>query len=520
MTPSSIRVTINGANLHDLSPDALLLDMRIEHQANEHSSCYIEYRQSPDQPFDLTKFQSEIIEVFAVLGDGTEFSIFQGWVEGARQKYFPSGAFHLQLFGNGYTIDLDQQNRFRTFNEGGFDQKFQKIVGDGMPLLSPNILANGSLSTYPRDYQLGETDWQHLLAECSDLGFMLVTDGDKLWAMDHFQSSSTTVDWSLESGLIEFEVRAEHRCRSRRGVNYDREAFTSKILRQIKDEPSRTGAMSDLCGHMASRTTSPECGQDVTTMTAESIAEDDLKLESRRALANTIRGIGESRQAALLVGRTVEIQGSTQFSGKWGVVRVVHKWVNSGYLNEFECTPFDTGVCVPAVSLPPFHGELRARVISAPVASTARIQVQFPWEEEEDSRYWPWVAPSAGSGRGICYPPEVGDEVLVRFYNGDASNAYIVAAAWNGLEPPPLEDLHGSEVRNNDIKRIVTKSGNRMVMDDKDGQETIVVATPNHVRVSLFDGGRTLVLHSDGDIHINAGGTVHMKCAQFLRQVG
>jgi hypothetical protein len=48
----------------------------------------------------------------------------------------------------------------------------------------------------------------------------------------------------------------------------------------------------------------------------------------------------------------------------------------------------------------------------------------------------------------------------------------------------------------------------------------MVMATPNHVRVSLFDGGRTLLLHSDGDIKIHAGGTVHMRCNQFLREVG
>ena len=63
-------------------------------------------------------------------------------------------------------------------------------------------------------------------------------------------------------------------------------------------------------------------------------------------------------------------------------------------------------------------------------------------------------------------------------------------------------------------------NGNRLVFDDKPGKETMVMATPNHVRVSLFDGGQTLLLHSDGDVHIHAGGTVHMKCKQFLREVG
>jgi hypothetical protein len=47
-----------------------------------------------------------------------------------------------------------------------------------------------------------------------------------------------------------------------------------------------------------------------------------------------------------------------------------------------------------------------------------------------------------------------------------------------------------------------------------------VLATPQNVRVSLFEEGAKLLLHCDGDIHINASGTVHMKCKQFLREIG
>ncbi len=524
MTPSSIRVTVGDVAIDHLSNGAILQGMNIAHEINQHSTCFLEYRQTPDLPFDLTGIQGMALLVFAVLSDGTEFPIFEGTVESSVQKYLLSGAFHLQIFGSGLTLDLDQQNRFRTFKMSGFAEKMKKIVDDGAIGVEAAVVVNDtdSIAAFPRNYQLGETDWDHLLAEAGDLGLMVFPDGEKLFAMDHFQPSPTTLQWRAEAGLIGFEVRTQHFCAARRGVNYDRGENQSKVFSGVTDDVPRLGAFDGLCDHMKKMNSldAVQGGQHDVTLLAESIAEGDLKRESRRALGMSIRGVGESREAALLVGRTVEIQGDTQFAGKWGVLRVTHHFTDGGYRNEFEVTPYDTGVCVPQLSNPRAFSDFRARVTSAPVRETGRIRIQFPWEEEDEALFWPWMAPHGGADRGFCFPPEIGDEVLVHFQNGDAREAYIVSSAWNDKELPPLEDLHGNEVDNNDIKRIVTKSGNRLVMDDKDGKETIVMATPNHVRVSLFDGGSTLLLHSDGDIHIKAGGTLHVKCNQFLREVG
>jgi len=524
MTPASVRVVVGEKDIQSINPDSILIEMRIKHEVNQHSTCFLEYRQTPDKPFDLTDYHGLYLEVFVQLSDGTEFSVFCGTVQGATHRHFTSGAFHLQLLGTGNTMDLDHQNRFFTYKQPNFTDKI-KTITDRAVEVDPAVVVNDQTaldSFLPRSYQLGETDWLHLLAEASDAGLMLVPDGTKLFALDHFQPSPTTLKWREEGGLIEFQVSTRFIPANRRGVNYDREDFKSKIFEKIQDDPKRLGAVPNICDNTKKMNVSDliQGAKPEVTMQPESSAEADLKMDSRRALAQSVRGIGTSREAALLLGRTVDIQSGAEFSGKWGIIRLVHMWTQTGYMNEFECTPFDSGICVPQVELPRVPWSFRARVKSAPVRETGRIQIQFPWEDGDESLFWPWITPHAGADRGFCYPPEVGDEVLVQFHNGDAAEPFILGSAWNGKELPPLEDLHGNEFNNNDIKRIVTKSGNRMVMDDKQGKETIVVATPKHVRVSLFDGGSTLVLHSDGDIHINAGGTIHMKCHQFLRQVG
>jgi type VI secretion system secreted protein VgrG len=375
-----------------------------------------------------------------------------------------------------------------------------------------------------RFYQLGETCWRHLLAEASDIKLMLVPSLDTLLVMDTFTESGSIVEWGKEGGLTAFEVSANMQNGNRSGVNYDREGAKSKIFQSVvTDKPQILGAMPDLCDVMFGQATAPAAlgGRELVNLLREEAgAELELKQDSKQAVLRTVIGRGQCTDPTISPGFSLEVTGNPLFTGKWGLIEVVHHWTSAGYANDFTCIPFNEPFAPEPPQLAPMTLPVHCRVVSTPV-NTDRIQVQMPWEEDSSvSLFFPWLSPYTGAGRGVCFPPEIGDEVLVQFVNGDGSAAYIVSGAWNGVDQPPLDKLFGNERDQNDIKRIVTKSGNRLVMDDKDGKEAIVMATPNHVRVSLFDGGSTMVLHSDGDIHINAGGTVHMKCKQYLREVG
>jgi len=83
------------------------------------------------------------------------------------------------------------------------------------------------------------------------------------------------------------------------------------------------------------------------------------------------------------------------------------------------------------------------------------------------------------------------------------------------------------DVFRNDIKRIVTKSGNRIQFVDVGGKESIVISTPGGQMVQLIDscpetGGRKMLcLNSPGDIFLNAPeGRVHIRSKFFSRETG
>lgn len=72
-----------------------------------------------------------------------------------------------------------------------------------------------------------------------------------------------------------------------------------------------------------------------------------------------------------------------------------------------------------------------------------RILVEFPWMGGKNNSYYaPPATLMAGGGRGSWFMPEIGDEVLVAFDQGDVNHPYIVGFMWNGASKPPSTDPH------------------------------------------------------------------------------
>jgi uncharacterized protein involved in type VI secretion and phage assembly len=133
-----------------------------------------------------------------------------------------------------------------------------------------------------------------------------------------------------------------------------------------------------------------------------------------------------------------------------------------------------------------------------------RVQVRllnYDGVGEQDGPVWARVAvPFAGASRGAFMIPDVGDEVLVSFINGDSRLPVVVGGLWNGNAQPP-ETLGGTGDRV-DRWTIVGKAGTRFaIVEETQGQEQILLETPSKtVTAQLTD-------ESGGKIEIKAAGT-------------
>lgn len=74
-----------------------------------------------------------------------------------------------------------------------------------------------------------------------------------------------------------------------------------------------------------------------------------------------------------------------------------------------------------------------------------RVRVKFPSAQTESEAAEGWWAPvltaSSGKDRGMLMLPQVGDEVLVGFENGDTRRAFVLGSMWDGKGAPGKEVL-------------------------------------------------------------------------------
>lgn len=136
-----------------------------------------------------------------------------------------------------------------------------------------------------------------------------------------------------------------------------------------------------------------------------------------------------------------------------------------------------------------------------------RVRVALPWAADDGAPYEVWARLAtmmAGNDRGTWFIPDVDDEVLVAFGGGDVARPFVVGALWNGADAPPAS-MDGSG--ENNLKRIRSRNGVQITMDDTSGQESIVIETPGGQVATLKDGPGTIELRDSN------GNTVTMEGA-------
>lgn len=126
------------------------------------------------------------------------------------------------------------------------------------------------------------------------------------------------------------------------------------------------------------------------------------------------------------------------------------------------------------------------------------------------------MTPMSGPKWGMFFFPEVGDEVLVAFCDGDICKPYVIGSLWNKEKKLPVDIDKGE----NNIRIIKTKSGHSITFDDTDRKEKIDVMTPKKLEVLLDDENETITLSDkDGNNKITIDrkkGTIRMEAEKKI----
>lgn len=143
-----------------------------------------------------------------------------------------------------------------------------------------------------------------------------------------------------------------------------------------------------------------------------------------------------------------------------------------------------------------------------------RVKVKFPWLSNDEESHWArLVSPMAGGGRGLFILPEVDDEVLVMFEQGDINHPYVIGAVWNGRDKPPLDASEAVNGEGKVVKRIwKTRTGHTITLDDSDDSPGIqIVDQTGKNKIVIDSKNNTLQVAIEGDIEMTAKGKLGVE---------
>lgn len=140
-----------------------------------------------------------------------------------------------------------------------------------------------------------------------------------------------------------------------------------------------------------------------------------------------------------------------------------------------------------------------------------RVRVTYPHLDGEESNWARLVSLMAGHERGAFFRPEVDDEVMILFEQGDGRRPYVVGGVWNAPDPPPPDDGKPTE---NNHRLFKSRSGHILRFDDTAGAEKIEIIDKDGARKVILDsaGQKIQVICDTGDVEVSAGsGSVTVK---------
>ena len=206
---------------------------------------------------------------------------------------------------------------------------------------------------------------------------------------------------------------------------------------------------------------------------------------------------GEPRIRA---GTMVNISGlGPDYSGKYRVTAVTHTYGGpTGYTTTFEVTgrlPRELPDLAQTATKNPWGKSLVVGIVTnnkyggtSPDRADKKVLVRVKYpslDGGENEVAWARVlAVGAGKDRGQLMLPQVGDEVLIGFENGDPHRPYVLGALWNGTDTPKPEHISPKDKG-----------------EDPDG--SYVLRSPKHIWMEAVE---EVTLHADKDMTVQVKG--------------
>ena len=465
------------------------------HQYNcQHDTFIIE---TPEDSFD--KFHEYIMEHSRdLLGQpltikfyqyGKVVQHFSGIITRIYCKRQTGGGYGtLYISGNAPSILLDQGKACHSY-ENKTLKEIITLVSEGYDN-SAQVDSSAGVNTtraLPYTVQYNESDYDFICRLANLYGEYFYYDGSKLIFGNKLQE---TIDLGENLNLIDEDFTLEMKPQDFEYINYaiDRAEVYRKDAEsascEYKNNPIQTDAKN------ASKKLFKKIPQKYHSAT--SLEQSDIDLEEvvrqeRDLRELSLKVTGRSRDPHLRMNTFACLTDiNARAMETYRVIKISHYHSGMNYENSFEAIPMmRTPADYNAEAFPKAEQQPAIVKDNNDPQGMGRVRVQFFWQKGEQLSPWiRMIQPYAGNGKGFYFIPEVGEEVMVDFENGNAERPFVLGAHYNGAAKSGY---------NPTTKAIHTKSGTKIVLNDEDGSIKIEDAVGNSL---IFDGNQKITLSS------------------------
>ncbi|MFD2721314.1 type VI secretion system Vgr family protein [Hymenobacter monticola] len=424
--------------------------------------------------------------------------------------------YHISGYSPTFLLEDGTQNR--TFVKKTLQAIFQQVLGDypGNPL-QKQLKAQGN-DVLPYVVQYNETNFNFLSRLAAQQGEWLYYDGTTLQLG---RGAGKTIPFRSNSAQV-FTLSMHLQPGKTEGAHYNYRTHA----------PLKGKAAAPAGGHPFGQFAvqkSDELFTQPHRLQAGAQHNDQAQLQraldglAAKRAGNQVSLEGSGEAFDTVPGCVLDVQDAAGAAyGKFRVLAVRHEVDGDGnYTNHFEAMPD----AAPAPPPNPLYAASDAQPELAEVIDLddprrlGRVRVRYYWPvaqpADAESAWLRVSTPYSGDGKGQMFTPEVGSQVLIGYEHGLAE----FPVALGNLFHPQNKQGKSYSPPNNNLKGMQTSGGNKFVMSEVAGAQSILLSNSNNKNTAIklsFKGDGSIEIKSNGPITINSGDSISIEAKKDI----
>ena len=548
---ASYTITANGTPI-DTAWDVVSIDIWSGVNILPKARLTILDGNAADQTFPISETGTLVpgAKLTIALGyDGTAAPVFSGIVYRQGIEIASDGPPRLIVEATDPAMAMTLARRNAVFENATDSAVIAELIGNA------GLIASVATTSPVEEtiVQFHASDWDFMLLRAAVNGMVVTASGGTVTVAPPDTDQSPVLTLTYGTSILDFRADMDA------STQYAAGAVQSIAWDPATQEIARSGTASASVtapGNISSEKLAEVFG--VTSLqqqTGATLGQDDLTTWSSARLAQSrlAKICGECRfqgSALAKAGSMMTLAGlGSRFNGNAYVSAVHHRVVAGEWttIATIGLSPNWSGDAVAAAVAPAASGQIPAaanlqtgivQAIDQDPGGEFRVQVSLPLLQAGNNVWARLASFYASDNAGAFFYPEVGDEVVVAFMNGDPRFPVIVGSLYSKRNPAPIPP-DATNARKSIVSRsglridlfetggaieISTPAGQSVRLDDQAGTVTIKDANRNVVTMAgsgvTVDSAASITLSAKTDIDITAAGNLSLKGASGIAIAG